>query len=228
MSDQPVRPDPRGLFKARKQESESDRQQGGAAAMLITCTDSLLDEHLLPRLRDESDDSRKLLVWRNTGHVVPPYGAGHADAEVAIDNAVHQFGVQEIIMCGHLSCDALQTLMHGRHQAHAPHAGCMQFARAAQRIVEEKYGRLPRAQLLQAMVEENVFVQMANLRTYPTVLAGLARGTLKLHSWIYDHDRDEIYGHEPRESAFLQRLRGQRQPRRRLLPYIDPCEIYLA
>ncbi|MBM4070352.1 MAG: hypothetical protein FJ271_15565 [Planctomycetes bacterium] len=226
--------DPRGVVSARKlKAAEPVRDRGGPRAMLITCTDSLLDEHLLPRLRDEP-----LMVWRTSGHVVPPYGAGHGDAEEAIDDAVRRSGVREIIMCGHLSCHALQTLMHHEshqshqshesHESHKAHGDCLQFARPAQRIAEDKYGRLPREQLLQAMIEENVFLQMTHLRTYPVVRDGLARGTLMLHSWIYDHDTDEIYGYEPGESALLRRMRGKGRPSRQLLPYIDPCEIYLA
>jgi len=193
-------------------------------ALLITCTDPILDSRLLAQFRSEP-----LLVWRSTGPVVPPYGSRYLDVESILDHAVTELGVKEIAVCGHLPSEPLQTLIANEAPLEGPKEDpCLYYTRSARRIVQEKYGRLRPDKLLQALVEEHVFVQMANLRTYPPVLAGMADGNLRLHSWIYYADEDELYGHGPSQSLFLNRIEQFAQPAQRPLPYLDPCDIYLA
>lgn len=192
-----------------------------ADVLLITCAEAVLDDRLLTRL-----GQHRLLVWRSSAHVIPPYGAGHDVDEQTIDQLVEQMGVGEIIVCGHRPCAALEPVLSYDDRRQAPRP--LQFALAARRIVEEKHGPLPREQLLQAMSEENVFVQMTHLRTYPAVLAGLARQKLKLHSWIYDDDKDELYGYGTGHCSFLRRIQGQSKQGGTQLPFLNPCDIYLA
>ena len=193
-------------------------------ALLITCTDPILHSRLLAEFRSEP-----LLVWRSTGPVVPPYGSGHLEVESVIDHAVTELGAKEIAICGHLPNEPLRTLIANEAPLRGPNEDpCLYYARSARWIVQEKYGRLQPDELLQAMVEEYVLVQVANLRTYPAVLAGMAGGNLRVHSWIYDADEDELYGHGPSQSLFLNRIKKFAQPARCPLPHIDPCDIYLA
>ena len=193
-------------------------------ALLITCTDPILDSRLLAQFRSEP-----LLVWRSTGPVVPPYGSGYLKVESIIDHAVTELGAREIAICGHLPNEALRSLIGNQAPLEGPKEDpCLYYAHAARRIVQEKYGRLQPDELRQAMVEENVLLQMANLRTYPAVLAGMACRNLRLHSWIYDADQDELYGHGPSQSLFLNRIKQFAQPAEHPLPYLDPCDIYLA
>jgi len=192
-------------------------------ALVIACTDPLLDTSLLAQLRATS-----VLVWRSAGPVVPPYGARQEEAEQVIDNALTEFGVKEIAICGHLPCEFLRALVNRpAHPEEEAENSNLSFARVARRVVQEKYGRLEPEEFLQAIVEENVFVQLANLRTYPAVLAGLSRGDLQLHTWIYDADKDELYNHGPSQGRLLGRLkRPAAAPRP--LPCLDPCKLYLA
>ncbi|HXG08197.1 MAG TPA: carbonic anhydrase [Gemmataceae bacterium] len=193
-------------------------------ALLVTCTDPILDSSLLAQFRPEP-----LLVWRSTGPVVPPYGTGHRDLENAIDHAVAELGVKEIAICGHLPCDRLRALLGKEALGEGPVTDpSLDNVRTTRRIVQEKYGHLKLDELLPAIVEENVFVQMAHLRTYPAVLTGLARGKLQLHSWIYDANKDELYGYNPNRSLLLNRIKRLTRPAKRPLPCLDPCDIYLA
>jgi len=193
-------------------------------ALLITCTDPLLDSRLLPQFQSEP-----LLVWRSTGSVVPPYGSGYQEVESVIDHAVTELGAKEIAICGHLPSEPLRALIADDAPLEGPKENpCLYYARSTRRIVQEKYGQLQPDEMLQAIVEENVLVQMANLRTYPAVLAGMAGGNLQLHSWIYDADEDELYGHGPGQSLFLNRIKQFAQPAGHSLPRLDPCDIYLA
>jgi carbonic anhydrase len=59
-------------------------------------------------------------------------------------------------------------------------------AESTARIMKENYQHITEAApRLTATVEENVLVQLENLRTHPSVAAALARDELKLHGWVY-------------------------------------------
>jgi carbonic anhydrase len=197
--------------------------EAAVQGLLIACTDPVLDDRLLPRVKQ-----RRLAVWRNTGPIIAPYGAGAAETEAAIDHAVTELGVKEIAICGHLPGNALRDLVDRSDDAEWRRSDARQYsARAMRRVVFEKYGALAPDELQQAMVEENVFIQLANLRTYPAVLSGLARGKLALCGWIYDAENDELYVHGARDNRALHGMnfeRGSARP----LPSLDPCDIYLA
>jgi carbonic anhydrase len=57
----------------------------------------------------------------------------------------------------------------------------------------------------QAAVEHCLLAQRANLLTHPAIVAGVARGQLRVWVWIYDPAVDELYYPTPGENRF-QRL----------------------
>ena len=70
-------------------------------------------------------------------------------------------------------------------------------AESTKRIIRENYGHItdPKARLT-ATVEENVLVQLENLRTHPAVAAALGRNELKLSGWVYKFDTGEVYEYD--------------------------------
>ena len=75
---------------------------------------------------------------------------------------------------------------------------------ATRRIVKEKYPQLSNAELLNVAIQENVLVQLENLRTLPAVAAGLSRGELKLHGWVYKIETGQIFAYDPEHGQFVQ------------------------
>ena len=67
-------------------------------------------------------------------------------------------------------------------------------------IIADHYGHLVGERLLAAAIEENVLVQLENLRTIPAVASRLSRGDLHLHGWIYS--AGVIFVYDPREEQF--------------------------
>ncbi|PJE01835.1 MAG: hypothetical protein CK429_35200 [Mycobacterium sp.] len=51
-------------------------------------------------------------------------------------------------------------------------------------------------------IQENVLVQLENLRTHPAVAAGLSRGELKLHGWVYKIETGQIFAYDPERGEF--------------------------
>jgi carbonic anhydrase len=78
----------------------------------------------------------------------------------------------------------------------------LRHAESARRIVAPKYGHLRPPERAQAAVQENVLVQLDNLRTHPPVAAGLAGGTLKLHAWVYKLETGQVFAYDPERGPF--------------------------
>lgn len=151
-------------------------------AMFITCSDS----RVVPSLMTQSGPG-DLFMLRNAGNLVPPYGPLHGAESAAIEYAVMVLGVKDIIVCGHTHCGAMKAVLAPDSLARLPATRhWLTYAEATRQLMESHYQALPDAKRLETCVEENVLVQIENLRTHPAVLAGLSRGTLKLHAWVYD------------------------------------------
>ena len=64
------------------------------------------------------------------------------------------------------------------------------------RVIQDNYTHLERAALRTAAVEENVLVQLENLRTLLVVGSRLVRGDLHLHGWVYIIETGEVFGYD--------------------------------
>ena len=74
--------------------------------------------------------------------------------------------------------------------------------------------KLKEERMVQAMVEENVRLQLAHLRTHPAVAGHLALGKLQVQGWVYDigHGKVSVFDEadgkfESLEEARLRMLR---------------------
>jgi carbonic anhydrase len=80
----------------------------------------------------------------------------------------------------------------------------LDHAEATRRILSENYADMTDpSQRLTLAVEENVLVQLENLRTHPSVAAALSRGQLKLHGWVYKFETGEVFAFNPDKGQFL-------------------------
>lgn len=190
--------------------------------LLITCTDPVLDACLLDSLRHEP-----LLLWRCPGPVVPPLAAAHGDTQAAIEHAVRELRVKEVVICGHVPGQMLQAMVQAAQDGQE--AGPLAYyAQASLRLAAEKRGKLSSGELPRALVEDHLVLQLNNLRTYPAVTARMERGELSLHAWVYDVVNGRLYGREASRTLLLRRLYQPKFPTQGLRPVLDPTELYLA
>jgi carbonic anhydrase len=169
-------------------------------ALFITCSDSRIDPNMLTQTRPG-----ELFIMRNAGNIVPPYGAATSSGEAAtIEYAVGMLAVEDIVVCGHSHCGAMNALLHPEQTASAPAVQAwLRHADATSRIVRENYGHLQDGHaLLTATVEENVLVQLENLRTHPAVLAALGRKRMRLHGWVYKFETGQVFAYDGETEQF--------------------------
>ncbi len=181
-----------GLFEqlARGQSPET---------LFITCSDSRIDPNLLTR-----SQPGELFILRNAGNIVPPHGAANGGEAATIEFAVAALGVKDIIICGHSHCGAMKGLLEPEMVASLPSVSSwLSHAETTRRIMKDNYKHLDADKLLTATVEENVLVQLENLRTLPSVASRLVKGDLHLHGWVYKIETGDVFAYEPTQGQFV-------------------------
>ncbi len=168
-------------------------------ALFITCSDSRINPNLLTQTGPGD-----LFIVRNAGNIVPAYGVTVSGEGATVEYAVASLGVKDIIVCGHSHCGAMAALIDPEKTDDLPQLRAwLDYASATRRIIHENYKDRDGDSRLTAAVEENVLVQLENLRTHPTVAARLARGDIHLHGWVYKIETGEVFAYDPNQGQFL-------------------------
>jgi carbonic anhydrase len=169
-------------------------------ALFITCSDSRIDPSRLTQT-----EPGEIFIQRTAGNIVPAYRAVRGGEAATIEYAVAALKVKDIMICGHSHCGAMSGLLHPEKIEKMPAVrDYLKHAEATRRIVEENYGHLTEEdQRLTLTVEENVLVQLENLRTHPSVAAALGRNELKLHGWVYEFETGKVFAFDPDKSQFV-------------------------
>jgi carbonic anhydrase len=167
--------------------------------LFITCSDSRIDPNLLTR-----SQPGELFILRNAGNIVPPHGAGNGGEAATIEFAVAALGVKDIIICGHSHCGAMKGLLEPAMVASLPSVSSwLSHAETTRRIVQDNYKHLDGDAKITATVEENVLVQLENLRTLPSVASRLVKGDLHLHGWVYKLETGEVFAYDATSGQFV-------------------------
>lgn len=154
--------------------------------LFITCADS----RVVPEMITQTHPG-ELFVCRNIGNIVPGYGEMLGGVSAVVEYAVLGLGVQLIVVCGHTDCGAMKGLRDGTASLNMPTVEAwLRNAEAARSVVLTR--QLGHADTVQALVEENVKLQLMHLRTHPSVAARLAEGRLELQGWVYDIEHGQV------------------------------------
>jgi len=149
--------------------------------MVIACSDSRVDPaQIFDTVPGE------IFVVRNIANLVPPFeeGGGRHGVSAALEFAVTQLEVPEIVVLGHGACGGVSAALSQRFKgAPAGRGGFIahwidMLDDARERIVDE-LGTGPEA--VRALELETVRISIANLRTFPCIPEREAAGKLKLH-----------------------------------------------
>lgn len=186
------------IFNSQKELFEKLAKGQNPDALFITCSDSRINPNLITQTGPGD-----LFILRNAGNIIPSHGNASGEA-ATIEFAVAALGVKDIIVCGHSSCGAIKGLLNPETLEELPNVKAwLNHAEATRRIVKENYVNLPEQQLLSVAIQENVLVQLENLKTHPVVAAGLARGAINLHGWTYKIQTGEVFAFNSKEGQFL-------------------------
>jgi carbonic anhydrase len=178
--------------------------------LFITCSDS----RVVPTLITDAAPG-DLFIVRNVGNVVPSVDRGVlGGVSAAIEYAVCVLEVNTVIVCGHTQCGAIDAILHPESVAHLPFVSrWLSEAALTPKLIEQRYAHLQGEARLTAAVEENVLVQLENLRSFKFVASGLDSGRLKMSGWVYKIATGEVFDYDPDSGQFLQIVSGGDQAR---------------
>lgn len=190
----------KGYFSQHQEFFEELVKGQSPRALFITCSDSRIDPGVLTQT-----EPGEIFVQRTAGNIVPPYGSVRGGEAATIEYAVKALKVKHIIICGHSHCGAMGGLLHPENvQAMPAVKSYLEFAEATAQILNENYPDVTdESKRLNLAVEENVLVQLENLRTHPSVGAAVGRGELGLHGWVYRFETGDVRAFNPKTGQFL-------------------------
>jgi len=174
-------------------------------ALFVACSDS----RVVPNLFASSNPG-DLFVLRNVGNLVPIWKDSQpgefvaASAGAAVEFAVLELRVSNIIVCGHSECGAMQALMKGTQFPKGSYLNSwLVYGKPSLKTLRSKgpldHTLAPHNQLSQ----HNVLEQMEHLMTFPFVKERVNKGILQLHGWWFDIAKADVYAYESGQNRFV-------------------------
>jgi carbonic anhydrase len=150
-------------------------------ALFITCEDA----RVIPAEVAHCDSSN-LLVIRNPGNVIPPFGSADLGEAAALELAVVAVEVKTIIVCGHSDCKMIKILLsNGAGPVDSMFAVWLQHAAKTRKAFRETDDGLSERVVFDLASKHNASCQADNLRTYPFIAKRLLQKTLTIKTWFY-------------------------------------------
>lgn len=149
--------------------------------MIIACADSRVDPAAI-----FSAAPGELFVVRNVANLAPPFdpNGGYHGTSAAIEFAVENLGVEELVVMGHGQCGGIAASLSPRSpgQFIAPWVGMISATRDA--ILAEN-PEADTAALQSALELRAIGHSLNNLLSFPFVKAAVEQGRLRLHgAWF--------------------------------------------
>lgn len=156
--------------------------------LVIACSDSRVDPAII--LDTKPGD---IFVIRNVANLVPPYEAEtgeHHGISAAIEYAVVQLKVENILIMGHTDCGGINTLMSQTAHQHDFVDDWLDIAAEAKKqALSEPYDP---AHICEACAKEAIRISLNNLAGFPFVKERLKTGELELQGWYFRLDSGQI------------------------------------
>ncbi|WP_084186840.1 carbonic anhydrase [Andreprevotia chitinilytica] len=170
--------------------------------LVIGCSDSRVDPALLTDC-----DPGDLFVVRNVANLVPPFerDGSHHGVSAAIEYAVCDLEVQQIIVLGHSGCGGIRGLMRGYEpKTEANFVG--NWVRIAQPAREHVLRELAHKSLdhqVRACEMASIIVSLDNLMTFPFIAERVDAGSLALIGWYFDIQQGALYDFDQTRNGFV-------------------------
>ena len=199
-----------GYHHFRTTEWQEERERWSELAegqspkvMVIACSDSRVEPAIIFDARPG-----EMFVVRNIAALAPPYETtpGHHGVSAALEFAVTQLEVEEIVVLGHGLCGGCAAALTGQfdsaeHGAGRFIANWVKMLDEARDAVKADHSDLDRKAFLE-MELRAVQVSLANLRTFPWIVEREAAGKLALHDCHFSIDDGKLYVLDEAEGVF--------------------------
>lgn len=178
----------------------SVQQKVTPTTLFITCCDLRISPDTITSARPG-----ELYVVRNMAGLVPPndhkYSVG---AMAAIEYAVTDLEVENIVVLGHVQCDAVKQLLASKKSKKHSESVNAWFA-IAEEVKEAVHSQM-QAQSSHAQEhaceQEVVVLSLRNLLAYPWVKKRVDKGKLKVYGWHFNLSEGILMNIDPNTGMF--------------------------
>lgn len=196
-------------FRETRWASERERWQQlkegqSPRVMVIACSDSRVDP---AQILDTNPG--EIFVVRNVANLVPPYEPDRAyhGVSAALEFAVTQLMVEEIIVMGHAYCGGCAAALTGQFTGTDYGEGgfiarWIDMLADARTKVRTTFPEPFERPAFREMEHEGVRVSLRNLRTFPWVLERERAGSLALHGAFFGIGNGLLHVLDERTGAF--------------------------
>lgn len=188
-------------FGERSTLFEQLKRRQSPKTLLIGCSDSRVDPALLTDC-----DPGDLFIVRNVANLVPPCELDSArhGVSAAIEFAVCDLQVRQIIVLGHSGCGGISALMQGYKSKSGANfvQNWVQIAEPARQQVVSELGDRPIDEQLTACEIASIIVSLDNLMTFPFIAERVESGKLALIGWYFDIQKGELLDFDQESNSF--------------------------
>jgi len=171
-----------------------------AKTLMVACCDSRVDPAIITDC-----DPGDLFIVRNVANLVPPCDndGHHHGTSAALEFAVNNLEVENIIVMGHAGCGGIKALWEddGSNQSQFIHSW-VSIAKSAKEWVKEKVTNADVDVQIKACEQRAILDSLANLMTFSCVRERVTAGTLSIHGWYFDISEGELLCFNPQVGAF--------------------------
>ena len=159
--------------------------------LIIACSDSRVDPAIL-----SSANPGELFVIRNVANLVPPFesGSGFHGVSAAIEFAVVNLKVQNIVILGHRQCGGIRSLFQAEPVKKSGFVS--QWMSIAQKAYEKVKDRFPDASMelqCKECEKESIRASMENLMTFPFVQEAKSYRGLSILGLYFDLELGQLW-----------------------------------
>lgn len=172
--------------------------------LFIACSDSRVVPNTFA-----STNPGDLFVLRNMGNMIPPCDDhGHSISDeseaAAIEFALKNLNVQDIVVCGHSECGAMQAIMKGRENVPFPNMkSWLRHGEDALAQLKSGLSLDPELTPHNQLSQLNVLLQIEHIQSYPAVQERMAKGNLGIHGWWFDIAKADVYAFIEEQRKFV-------------------------
>lgn len=172
--------------------------------MMIACSDSRVNPVILTHagLGD-------VFIVNNVANLVPPYKEGkdtHHSTSSALEFALTELKVENIIILGHSGCGGIKALMNDEKKSEPGNYSFIepwvQIAAKAKEKVQSNYPECSHAEQMALCEKEALLVSLKNLETFPWVKSALEIGNLNTHAWYFEIGSGDLFQYDSAQSCF--------------------------
>lgn len=158
--------------------------------LIIGCSDSRVDPAIIT-----SASPGELFIVRNVANLVPPYekGGGFHGVSAAIEFAVVNLMVENVIVLGHRQCGGIRALM--LNQQIKPSSFVDQWVNIAQKAKQKVIQKFPGESddnLCRHGELESIVTSLENLRTFPFVQSAIKERGLAIMGIYFDLESGQL------------------------------------